>query len=561
MTITNINPTANSVVAPGDSISFDIPSGYASLIIKANQSAGDEYVYDTGNGGAQVGYTATVTDIGGGVNRFTLSRAAGWDKDPTLFTVTEDAATTTFSFYLTSTATYPEGMQPYNDKYEGSLKVSEGDAEVRGDVGWVDFDKDTFNVFDKGNGKVQVAGVSAPDPTAVHTDGSNELTPLTAKDSPASADVLVIEDSAAGYAKKKVLISKLPTGNDADAIHDNVANEVSVLTEKSNVVDSDLFLIEDSAAGYVKKKVKATNLPSSPDATAVHTDGSNELSVLVAKDSPANNDVLVIEDSAAGYGKKKVLISKLPSSSGDVTGPASSVDNRVALFSGVTGKILKDSSSVTEAAGIITNASATATQRLKEKAAAAATLAAHGDFWVRDDAPCVPMFTDDAGQDIRLGKQVAVFHDAGRWTGNAGTWVSSDAQSLFSVSNMADTLGSGADPAFSTNGNGWGGYLVPKAGKISDIYLQYGHSAGTIDGDVALYKFTTTEGSAIANPTGVLLGSKQTLTGATAWATYKLSQTGLADSVAAGDILLVCYKSVAFTGSVIFNLSAVIEFD
>ncbi len=49
---------------------------------------------------------------------------------------------------------------------------------------------------------------------------------------------------------------------DSDAIHDNVASEISAITEKTTLVDDDLFLIEDSAAGNAKKRVKKSNVGS-----------------------------------------------------------------------------------------------------------------------------------------------------------------------------------------------------------------------------------------------------------------------------------------------------------
>lgn len=48
---------------------------------------------------------------------------------------------------------------------------------------------------------------------------------------------------------------------DPNAIHDNVAAEISAITEKTTLADDDWFLIEDSAASDAKKKVKAANLP------------------------------------------------------------------------------------------------------------------------------------------------------------------------------------------------------------------------------------------------------------------------------------------------------------
>lgn len=50
-------------------------------------------------------------------------------------------------------------------------------------------------------------------------------------------------------------------GADADAIHDNVAAEISAITEKTTPVSADLIVIEDSAASNAKKRVQIGNLP------------------------------------------------------------------------------------------------------------------------------------------------------------------------------------------------------------------------------------------------------------------------------------------------------------
>lgn len=60
----------------------------------------------------------------------------------------------------------------------------------------------------------------------------------------------------------------------------------------------------------------------------------------------ANNDVFLIEDSEDEYSKKKITASQIVAAGGgggDVYGPASSVSDDIALFDGVTGKLLKDS--------------------------------------------------------------------------------------------------------------------------------------------------------------------------------------------------------------------------
>ena len=51
-------------------------------------------------------------------------------------------------------------------------------------------------------------------------------------------------------------------GADATAIHDNVAGEISAITEKATPVNADLLLIEDSVAGNAKKRVQIGNLPA-----------------------------------------------------------------------------------------------------------------------------------------------------------------------------------------------------------------------------------------------------------------------------------------------------------
>lgn len=49
---------------------------------------------------------------------------------------------------------------------------------------------------------------------------------------------------------------------DGAAIHDDTASEIHAITEKISLADDDEFIIEDSADGYSKKRVKKSNLPS-----------------------------------------------------------------------------------------------------------------------------------------------------------------------------------------------------------------------------------------------------------------------------------------------------------
>lgn len=100
---------------------------------------------------------------------------------------------------------------------------------------------------------------------------------------------------------------------DNDAIHDNVANEISAITEKTTPVSADLLIIEDSAASGVKKKLQIGNLPA--DADAIHDNVDGEIAALTEKTTPVSADLVVIEDSAASNAKKKVQIGNLGVSS------------------------------------------------------------------------------------------------------------------------------------------------------------------------------------------------------------------------------------------------------
>lgn len=53
-----------------------------------------------------------------------------------------------------------------------------------------------------------------------------------------------------------ILATDVPDGADATAIHDNVAAEISAITEKVTPIGADLILIEDSADSNNKKKIQ-----------------------------------------------------------------------------------------------------------------------------------------------------------------------------------------------------------------------------------------------------------------------------------------------------------------
>jgi len=63
-------------------------------------------------------------------------------------------------------------------------------------------------------------------------------------------------------------------GTDTTAIHDDTASEISAVTLKGTPVSGDFLLIEDSDAGNAKKRVTVGSLPAGSEANDLETDGA-----------------------------------------------------------------------------------------------------------------------------------------------------------------------------------------------------------------------------------------------------------------------------------------------
>ena len=98
------------------------------------------------------------------------------------------------------------------------------------------------------------------DTNAVHVNVASEISAITSKGTPTTSDFLLIEDAADSNNKKKITIGDIPASTDATAIHNNVANEITAITEKTTVANIDEFIIEDSGASFIKKSITRKNI-------------------------------------------------------------------------------------------------------------------------------------------------------------------------------------------------------------------------------------------------------------------------------------------------------------
>lgn len=153
------------------------------------------------------------------------------------------------------------------------MTIEEDDIVVASGISIINFEG-SASVTDNGTGKVTVVvsgsgGGAGTDADAIHDNVAAEISNVTLKGSPVSADELLIEDSANSYNKKSITIGTIPVTEgqisdlnhtDSNAIHDNVNGEINAITGKTTPVDGDLLLIEDSEASNAKKKVTVANL-------------------------------------------------------------------------------------------------------------------------------------------------------------------------------------------------------------------------------------------------------------------------------------------------------------
>ena len=225
MTIETITPLPRSTIGAGASISFTVADTYTQMDIQADGAS----VYTTA-GGPQSGYTVKVA-VSGGYHIFTIKKTAGWATHPVVVQVTEDQDTdvrlTVFSYDLPGVVRFPPQVNPAPSDFI-KLRVSEDDGTPIEDVSWIDVvsgtPPDGMTATSAGPPDAQIEATAATtDPDALHGSVAGEINALTDKgiDATIRDDLVVLEDSEAGYVKKSCLVSNLipnvsPSKLDAD---------------------------------------------------------------------------------------------------------------------------------------------------------------------------------------------------------------------------------------------------------------------------------------------------------------------------------------------------------
>ncbi len=97
-----------------------------------------------------------------------------------------------------------------------------------------------------------------------------------------AAGAVMEGDAASGDLEGDYPGPTVKNGADATAVHDNVSAEISAVSEKATPVSADLILIEDSADSHAKKKVQIGNLPGGGTAAPAWI-GFSGMGLVVAK--------------------------------------------------------------------------------------------------------------------------------------------------------------------------------------------------------------------------------------------------------------------------------------
>ncbi|MCP4639455.1 MAG: hypothetical protein GY851_03430 [bacterium] len=200
---------------------------------------------------------------------------------------------------INTSAAAADGAKVYLSDTPGALAYSAGTYEQI--VGTVNKDHAT-------NGAVRfnIGGVPAGiDPNAIHDNVAGEINAVATKATPLAADLILIEDTAASNAKKKVTVGSLTLTTASTRITSGDSPYTMLTTDSVIFCDTDGGAIEvDLTAGVAGQRVTLINCGSSGNMMTVDPNGTETIRGKAAGEAILGVDDTVFEftyDSTEGW--------------------------------------------------------------------------------------------------------------------------------------------------------------------------------------------------------------------------------------------------------------------
>jgi len=176
--------------------------------------------------------------------------------------------------------------------------------------------------------------------------------------------------------------------------------------------------------------------------------------------------------------------------SGDVTGPASSVDGNIVLFNGTTGKIIKSSSFLKWISPELLLDVAGGAIIIGESAAQPASVGSTiGSFWIKDTNPTTPVNTDGSAIDSDLSIHELRIHATIHTNGTVNQWYSWSSLGPYHDSVWDGASGgTGATPTLATSWSFPPLAFLPTGARIKDCTAWvFNPDTGLVTHTVSIY--------------------------------------------------------------------------
>ena len=179
-------------------------------------------------------------------------------------------------------------------------------------------------------------GGGITDSDAIHDNVAAEISAIAPKATPTTSDILLIEDAAAADAKKSITIGDLPAaapalhasthqsgGGDAIKLDDLAAPDDNTDLDATVSAHGLLPKLGGGTTNYLRADGTWAAPPGGTDADAIHDNVAGEIAAITEKTSPVDADLILIEDSEDSNNKKRVQISNLPGGTATTAGTTS----------------------------------------------------------------------------------------------------------------------------------------------------------------------------------------------------------------------------------------------